>query len=637
MSTPLDVLPNSTILSRISQELPALFSIDPLSQNAISFARVHPQTISIVSIAKPLNNTIVVEHKTTAYFKKFAFGSSVFLSGIPYALTDANSNPLKELNAIWDINEYSTAGFFSLSSPDLATVILGATFTAYIEITVGATVVSGLTVTGISTGRLAVGQVITGTGVTSGTRISAYGTGSGGLGTYYLDIMQTAPSTAMTASLASGYINIAKITRNQLPNTVLSFSSVISNPAYSLFSEESSEDPSLYVADAVMSLSSSCSYFSPEYMSLADYSLKTLVEYFQKKYDAKIETGYGGIKTTYSDDLKYGTHIPASLLVEGGLDIDANAISWPIFTNNNFKFLMPLVLMIKDYKAQLDAAKQQTNQHMATGEWLEYWGKILNVPRQTSEINLDEMYRSRMQREALLPKSNNVAIAELVSSATGQTTSVVDGSPPFQLIDPLIDKDLKISPFNRTTSFLPYTKTSIISPWVGIPTSITIGSVTNSSPYWNASITISGVTLMSNGSPYYFPASSWSAATVYGTDLTGSLGSGVVTITGTPSTTIINIRSTAVITSGTLGSLGISYSAATYNISTSSTTFYYSDSASGVTSIGPITGSGTFIVKVTPDDTINNILSPNLQNFVYTLVNRYKPAGVSFTVESLLT
>jgi hypothetical protein len=395
--------------------------------------------------------------------------------------------------------------------------------------------------------------------------------------------------------------------------------------------------------------------------------------------------------------------------LEGGLDIDANAISWPIFTNNNFRFLIPIVLMIKDYKMQIQAATQQTNQHIATGEWLEYWGKILSVGRQTSEINMDEMYRSRMQREALLPKSNNLAIAELVSSATGQSTAVVDGSSPFKIIFPSVDKDLIITPFNRTSSSLPYTKTNIISPWntteaivtgsistttltvsvasivgslaigqtlsgtnvtsgtqiislgtgtggtgtyfvspsqsvesttigaVGKPYSITIGTVSSGA----ATITILGnVTIIGSSAPYFFPSASWGSSTIYGTPLTGSLGTGVVTITGTPSTsgaaTTINIQSTALMTAGTLGSLGISYSRALYNSSTS-TTFYPSDSVSNATRIGPITGSGTFIVKVAPDDTINNILSPNLQNFVYTLVNKYKPAGVSFTVEPLLT
>lgn len=712
MSTPLDVLPNSTILSRISQELPGLFSIDPIPQNAISFARVHPEPIAIFSIDKPYNNTIVVKHKTTNYFKNFALGDSVFLSGIPYDLTYALSNNMKEINAIWDINEYSSEGIFSLSSPDLSSVVLQAVFTAniyqntYVTPT-GSTTVCTLNVASIASGRISIGQVLSGVGVVSGTKIIAKGTGSGGAGTYYLDVIQTVTSTQITSSCVSGYINIAKMKRQIFANTTL-FSELIGNSTYSIFSEESKGDPSIYVADASFSLSSSCSYFSPEYIDLADYSLKEFVEYFQEKYDTKILNGYGGIKTEYSDDLEYGTHIPSSLLLEGGLDIDANAISWPIFTNNNFRFLIPIVLMIKDYKMQIQAATQQTNQHIATGEWLEYWGKILSVGRQTSEINMDEMYRSRMQREALLPKSNNLAIAELVSSATGQSTAVVDGSAPFKIIFPSVDKDLKISPFGRTSSSLPYTKTKIISPWntteaivtgsisgttlnvtaasivgslaigqtlsgtnvtsgtriisldtgtggtgtyfvspsqsvdsttigaVGKPYSITIGAVSSVAPY-TATITILGnVTIIGSSAPYFFPTTSWGSSTIYGTPLTGSLGTGVVTITGTPSTsgatTTINIQSTASMIEGTLGSLEISYSAALYNSST-----YLSDSVSNATRIGPITGSGTFIVKVAPDDTINNILSPNLQNFVYTLVNKYKPAGVSFTVEPLLT
>ena len=877
MSTPLDVLPNSTILSRISQELPALFSIDPLPQNAISFARIHPQPISIISIEKPYTNTIVVTHATTNYFKNYAFGSSVFLSGIPYDLSYALTNNKKDINAIWEINEYSSEGVFSLSSPDFSSIVVGAVFTGniyqntYVTGTVSITVCT-LNVSSLSSGRISIGQQLSGTGIISGTKIIANGTGTGGTGTYYLDIVQTASSTTITSSCKSGYINIAKISRQNFISAVSSrFDSFISDSSYSLFSEESKGDPSIYVSDASFSLSSSCSYFVPEYIDLADYSLKQFVEYFQEKYDEKIVIGYGGIKVNYSNELEYGTHLPSTLLLEGGLDIDANDISWPIFTNNNFKFLIPLVLMIKDYKLQIQAAAQQTNQHIATDEWLEYWGKILNVPRQTSEIDMDEMYRARMQREALLPKSNNLAIAELVTSATGQSSAVVDGSSPFQIIFPATDKSLKTTPFNRTSSYLPYTKTNIISPWkiteaivtgsitgnvltvtattgtisvghvlsgsgitagtrifsqatgttggigtynlvasqvtniaagkivasgtlwtvthtsgdqftpgtsvtlsgltppgyngtytintspvatiatggittnetiwtvthsagytfpvgekitlsgltpsdynntytvasstgttvtisntatpgavtvagtvtlskesftiantatpgavtvagrvasatisaIGKPVSITIGTVssttTGSVTIYSASISIIGnVSIMDTSAPYYFPLTqgassiqSWSTVAVYGTPLTGSLGSGVVTITGTPSTsgitTTINIQSTGEITAGTLGSLGISYPAAVYNSSTVLATSYASDSFSIATRIGPVTGSGTFIVKVAPDDTINNILSPNLKNFVYTLVNKYKSAGVSFTVEPLLT
>jgi len=48
------------------------------------------------------------------------------------------------------------------------------------------------------TGTIAVGQVITGTGVTAGTVITALGTGTGGAGTYTVSASQTVSSTTIT-------------------------------------------------------------------------------------------------------------------------------------------------------------------------------------------------------------------------------------------------------------------------------------------------------------------------------------------------------------------------------------------------------------------------------------------------------
>lgn len=62
-----------------------------------------------------------------------------------------------------------------------------------------------MTVTGSPVGTLSVGNIINGTGVTSGTAITALGTGSGGAGTYTVNNSQTVSSTSMTAS-RSGYI-----------------------------------------------------------------------------------------------------------------------------------------------------------------------------------------------------------------------------------------------------------------------------------------------------------------------------------------------------------------------------------------------------------------------------------------------
>jgi hypothetical protein len=55
-----------------------------------------------------------------------------------------------------------------------------------------------LTVTAVSTGVLAIGQTISGTGVTAGTTITALGTGTGGTGTYTVSVAQTVASTTLS-------------------------------------------------------------------------------------------------------------------------------------------------------------------------------------------------------------------------------------------------------------------------------------------------------------------------------------------------------------------------------------------------------------------------------------------------------
>ena len=56
-----------------------------------------------------------------------------------------------------------------------------------------------LNVTALATGSLQVGSVITGTGVATGTKITALGTGTGGIGTYTVNISQLVVQTTMTA------------------------------------------------------------------------------------------------------------------------------------------------------------------------------------------------------------------------------------------------------------------------------------------------------------------------------------------------------------------------------------------------------------------------------------------------------
>jgi hypothetical protein len=57
-----------------------------------------------------------------------------------------------------------------------------------------------MTVSAVASGVILVGAVISGTGVTAGTRIVGYGTGTGGTGTYTVDTSQTVSSTTISSS-----------------------------------------------------------------------------------------------------------------------------------------------------------------------------------------------------------------------------------------------------------------------------------------------------------------------------------------------------------------------------------------------------------------------------------------------------
>lgn len=72
------------------------------------------------------------------------------------------------------------------------------------EQTVASTAIAGtygtMTVGGTITGTFGVGNLVAGSGVTAGTTIWGFGTGSGGAGTYIVSPSQTASSTAVTAN-----------------------------------------------------------------------------------------------------------------------------------------------------------------------------------------------------------------------------------------------------------------------------------------------------------------------------------------------------------------------------------------------------------------------------------------------------
>jgi len=86
----------------------------------------------------------------------------------------------------------------------------------------GSTSGTTLTVTAITNGALAVGQVLFGVGVTQETVITALGTGTGGIGTYTINLSQTNASQQMNSATAGAIITGA------ISGTTLTVSAVAS-------------------------------------------------------------------------------------------------------------------------------------------------------------------------------------------------------------------------------------------------------------------------------------------------------------------------------------------------------------------------------------------------------------------------
>ena len=84
------------------------------------------------------------------------------------------------------VNNVTLSGEYVATS--LATVVTTGSISGYT-----------LTVTAFTGGNLAVGHILSGTGVTVGTKIVAFVTGTGGVGTYTVSALQTVASTTITA------------------------------------------------------------------------------------------------------------------------------------------------------------------------------------------------------------------------------------------------------------------------------------------------------------------------------------------------------------------------------------------------------------------------------------------------------
>jgi len=156
-----------------------------------SIFAIYPLTAAVTDIVvgqTPLSSSLIFGRGNNAVLGGNTFtGKNTFQAGslgsgaVPFAFQAGVLMTTPQAHSVeWDgTNEYVTTG---------------ATFAGSITTTV-------LTVTGSPTGVIQVGMLISGTGVTAGTTITALGTGTGGTGTYTVSVSQTVTATTITAAM----------------------------------------------------------------------------------------------------------------------------------------------------------------------------------------------------------------------------------------------------------------------------------------------------------------------------------------------------------------------------------------------------------------------------------------------------
>lgn len=86
-----------------------------------------------------------------------------------------------------------------------------------------------LTVSAVSSGTVFSGMTISGTNVSAGTKITGYLTGTGGVGTYTVDISQTVSSTSITGSFTNKTVLVTIASNGASVNDFVTFSGVVNS------------------------------------------------------------------------------------------------------------------------------------------------------------------------------------------------------------------------------------------------------------------------------------------------------------------------------------------------------------------------------------------------------------------------
>ena len=144
-----------------------------------------------------LNSQILVADNTTATGLKWATNTAATPTGYYLAISDSTTqtNPTTDTPRAVKFDTTDLANGFSLQTET-------AVFTGTIS-NGGAGAGTILNVTGVTSGTLKVGMVLTGGSITAGTFISAFTSGTGGIGTYVVSVSQLRTSATYTGTMTS--------------------------------------------------------------------------------------------------------------------------------------------------------------------------------------------------------------------------------------------------------------------------------------------------------------------------------------------------------------------------------------------------------------------------------------------------
>jgi hypothetical protein len=172
-------------------------AVTPTGSPLTTKGDIYTYSTNNARLAVGTNGQVLLADSSTATGLKWGANTLPPASGYYLAISDSTTqaNPTADIPRAVKFNTTDLANGFSLQTQT-------AVFTGTIN-NGGAGAGTILTVTGVSSGTLKVGMVLTGGSITAGTFISAFTSGTGGVGTYVVSVSQLRTSATYTGTMTS--------------------------------------------------------------------------------------------------------------------------------------------------------------------------------------------------------------------------------------------------------------------------------------------------------------------------------------------------------------------------------------------------------------------------------------------------